>query len=214
MKIFDITLTITPDLATWPGDPTPEYIQLSDVTKGDLSNVTDLRIGSHTGTHVDAPSHLFPQSVTVDQLPIDRLIGAAWVCAVPDHIRRIDSAFLEGADIPYETSRLILRTANSRFWRDAPSSFSRDFVSVTPDGASWMVDRGLLLVGIDYLSIDSYDSVDLPAHRILLSSDVLVVEGLDLSEVEPGNYYLLCLPLKLSGGDGAPARVLLLESWS
>ena len=209
MKIFDITLPISKDLPVWPGDPLPELVPISSVAAGDGSNVSALRLGTHTGTHLDAPRHILPNGAPVDQLPLEQLVGDVWVCRVPASVRAVDAAALERARIPRETRRLLLRTANSEQWGLSPRRFTPDYVALRPDAARWVVDRRIALLGVDYLSVDLSDAPDLPAHRILLSEGVVVLEGIDLRRVSPGRYRLICLPLRLQDSDGAPARAIL-----
>ncbi|MGI5837274.1 MAG: cyclase family protein [Chloroflexota bacterium] len=210
--IHDVTLPISTDLPVWPGDPKPRLDPVHSLAAGDSTQLSMLQLSTHTGTHLDAPRHLLAEGATVDQLAIDRLVGDAWLCRVPPALSLVDAGTLEEAGIPDGTRRLLLQTTNSGLWDRTPWTFFENYVALAPDGAQWIVDRGIELLGIDYLSIDPFDSEDLPAHRILLTNGVAVLEGLDLRDVEPDrSYYLLCLPLKLLGVDGAPARVLLID---
>lgn len=209
MKIYDITLPISKDLPVWPGDPLPELVPVSSIAAGDGSNISAIRLGTHTGTHLDAPRHIFPEGAAVDQLPLEQLVGDAWVCRVPSSVRAVDAAVLERARIPKGTRRLLLRTANSERRGLSPQRFTPEYVALRPDAARWVIDRGIVLLGVDYLSVDLSDAPDLPAHRILLSHGVVVLEGIDLRRVRRGSYRLICLPLRLQGSDGAPARAIL-----
>lgn len=208
MPIYDISVPLHPQMPTYPGEPGPQLHPLKLIARGDAANVTALSLGAHTGTHIDAPHHFIDGAASIDQLPLEALVGPAHVLAFPD-CDRIAAADLEGAGLPPDTERLLLKTPNSRLWEDP--RFHSDFVHLTPDAAHWLVDRRLRLVGIDYLSIEEFRSPSHEVHKTLLQAGVIIVEGLDLRQVAPGPYFLVCLPLKLVGGDGAPARAILLD---
>ena len=209
MQTYDITLTISPELPTWPGDPVIHLERTSKIEEGSDANVTRMDIGVHTGTHVDAPYHfLGGDTPTVDQIPLNLLTGRVYVLKISDEISVITKAVLERMEIPPRTRRLLFKTRNSRYWLSRTHSFQTDFVGISADGAQYLVERGIKLVGIDYLSISPYQQ-SRPTHEILLNAGVVIVEGLDLSGVSQGRYNLYCLPLKLAGSDGAPARVIL-----
>lgn len=210
MDIFDITLTITPDLPTWPGDPKVVLERVNKMEQGANANVSRLDMGVHTGTHVDAPFHFIPEGQPVETLPLDILIGEVWVVRIPDEVKVITRETLEKMQLPEGANRLLFRTRNSQYWQDGAKTFQTDFVGVDAGGAQYLVDRGVQLVGVDYLSVAPY-KLSRPTHQILLKARVVVIEGLDLSHVESGRYQLVCLPLKLGGSDGAPARVVLLR---
>jgi arylformamidase len=161
----------------------------------------------HTGTHVDAPDHFLNNGITVDDLTLDLLVGRAYVLHLPD-VSMITASVLMRADIPPRTRRLLFKTRNSTLWATGNQEFQTDFVALSVDAAELLVDRNVKLVGIDYLSIAPYKS-GTAVHTILLSAGVVVVEGLDLSQVSQGRYNLHCLPLKLGGADGAPTRAVL-----
>jgi arylformamidase len=162
----------------------------------------------HTGTHIDAPRHFVDDGMPADKIPLDVLVGPAVVARVPDEINTITAEVLDDLDISDDTDRLLLRTQNSTLWSSHPASFQRDYVALSPDAAQWVVDQGIRCLGVDYLSVQHYD--DGPdTHQILLQSEIVIVEGLDLSGVESGKYELLCLPIKIQGGDGAPCRAAL-----
>lgn len=211
MRIYDVSLPVSEQLVTWPGDPRPELERIATLQAQGI-NLTRLACSAHTGTHVDAPNHLIAGGATVEALPLDVLIGPAYVIALPD-VRRITSQILAGLDWPADARRVLFKTDNSRLWAGpGADAFQPDFVAITPDAARWLVARGVRLVGVDYLSVESYQAQGAdpyPTHRILLSAGVVIVEGLNLAEVPAGAYELLCLPLKLVGADGAPARVIL-----
>jgi arylformamidase len=210
MQTYDISLTVSPSLPVWPGDPSIEFERTSEIEKGDIANVTRMNMGVHTGTHVDAPFHfLGGKTPTVEKLSLKTLTGRAYVLHLPDEIDAIDRKILEAMDVPPRTRRLLFRTRNSKKWADPSRIFNKDFVAVTADGAEFLVEHGVKLVGVDYLSVAPFD-IPRPTHEILLKAGVVIVEGLDLSQISQGRYALYCLPLKLAGCDGAPARAILI----
>ncbi len=202
-KIYDVTRTITSGMGVYPGDPEVRIVSVADVKEGDPFTVSALEMGSHTGTHVDAPRHLFPDGVGVDRISPDRLIGPAAVIDVGGSISIGRERFV--ASIPADgCERLLIKTRSEG--RDEAHAF------LTPEAARWLVDQGFRLLGIDGPSVDAKEDDSLPVHRILLEAGVVIVEGLDLNRVPVGMYTLVCMPLKLKDCDGAPARVMLLES--
>ncbi len=207
MRTYDITLTITPQMTVWPGDPTVNIQRISSIASGDNANVSKMTMSCHTGTHVDAPDHFLNNGKTVEGLPLDLLVGRAYVLHLPD-ISMITASALMQADIPPRTRRLLFKTRNSEYWAAGKGEFQTDFVGLSVDAAELLVDRNVKLVGIDYLSIAPY-KMSSPVHTILLNAGVVVIEGLDLSKVSQGRYTLHCLPLKLAGADGAPTRCIL-----
>jgi len=210
VKIIDISLTISPDLPVWPDDPLVELELIESMDAGAHANVSRLSAGVHMGTHVDAPHHFLNDGRTIEQLPLDVLTGPCYVTQLPDGVEAINAAALDGISLPTDATRILFGTSNSRFWSRGEREFQEDFVAVAEDGARWLVERGVRLVGVDYLSVAPFrDSV--PTHTVLLQAGVVVVEGLDLSAVPRGFYDLYCLPLKLLGADGAPARAILIQ---
>ena len=210
MTIYDISLTISPNLPIWPGDPALELEQIESMDKGAHANVTRLSAAVHLGTHVDAPHHFLNDGRTVDNLPLDVLTGPCYVTQLPDGIEAITAEVLDRTEITSEMKRVLFGTRNSHLWAKGITEFQTDFVAITDDGAEWLVDRGVQLVGVDYLSVAPYgDSV--PTHTILLKAGVVIVEGLNLSKIVRGFYDLYCLPLKIAGSDGAPARAILIQ---
>ncbi len=208
MRTYDISLTIKPELPVWPGDPPISLERASKISAGDVANVTHLSMGAHVGTHVDAPYHFLDDHPTVDQLPLNQLTGRAYLLEFDDRIDLITAEVLGKADIPPRTRRLLFKTRNSQFWERELEEFQTDFVGISADGAQYLVDRSVKLVGVDYLSVAPYNA-SAPTHQILLQAGVVVVEGLNLSEVSQGRYTLYCLPIKIGGADGAPARAIL-----
>jgi arylformamidase len=210
MPIYDISLTLSPTLPIWPGDPAFQLTRESDLAHGDEATVSRLNCSAHIGTHVDAPAHFLLGGRGVETLDLDLLIGPAWVADVPATVTALTAAALEALKIPSGVTRLLFRTRNSEYWTTPTPAFQEEFVAVTADGAAWLVERGILLVGVDYLSVAPFhDGIE--PHQILLSAGVIPLEGLNLSAIEPGAYQLICLPLKLQGCDGAPARAVLLR---
>ncbi|HEX6536606.1 MAG TPA: cyclase family protein [Gemmatimonadaceae bacterium] len=209
-SIIDISLPIGPDLVVWPGNPEPRVLPTSRLADGGTSNVSEIRLGSHTGTHVDPPFHTLDDGATVDQLPLDALVGAVEVVDLTSVANTIDVADLAQAMPARPVERVLFKTRNSARWHTAPQRFATDYVSLSVDGARWMVERGIRLVGTDYLSIEPHGLPGHPTHGVLLEAGVVIVEGLDLSGVSAGAYTLACLPLRIVGADGAPARAVLL----
>lgn len=208
MKILDITVTIHPDMPSYPGEFGPTLDVIKSIDRGDKANVSLMGLSTHTGTHVDAPIHFIPGGLSVDRIPPEALFGRVQVVEVDSdgHIGREE---LEKASLAPGLTRVLFKTRNGRLWEDA--SFREDFTAIAPDGARWLVQRGLLLVGIDYLSVEPFGAREPETHRILLGAGIAVVEGLDLRKIAPGYYTLVCLPLKIEGSDGSPARALLIE---
>jgi arylformamidase len=209
-QIFDVSLPIGPDLLTWPGDPGIEVRPAKRISRGDPANVSELRIGTHTGTHVDPPVHFVDGADPIDAVPLEVLFGEAVVADLTG-ADSIGPAELDALGLPDGTERLLCKTRNSELWPRLPVDFPDDYVAVTPEGARWCVERGLRLVGVDFLSVEKDGPPDFPVHHALLENEVIILEGLSLSLVEPGRYTLACLPLLIAGGDGGPARAMLLE---
>lgn len=209
MTIHDITLTITPDLPVWPGDPPIRLSQPAHLERGDAYTLTRLDMSAHTGTHLDAPAHFVRGGATVESLDLATLIGPALVVDARGR-GHLSAETLEGLDIPAGVRRLLFRTDNSLRWQRGETAFAEDFIAIEPSGAAWLVERGARLVGIDYLSVGAFDD-GVATHQILLAAGVVAVEGLDLSAIEAGEYQLICLPIKIGGADGAPCRAVLMR---
>ncbi len=207
MRTYDITLTITPEMTVWPGDPPVNMQRTSSIDSGDSSNVTQITMSCHTGTHVDAPDHFLNNGKTVESLSLDLLMGRVYVLHLPE-VNLITASVLMDADIPPRTRRLLFKTRNSDYWANGNKEFQTDFVGLSVDAAELLVDRNVRLVGVDYLSVAPFKNGK-PVHTILLNAGVVVIEGLDLSKVSQGRYTLHCLPLKLGGAEGAPTRAIL-----
>jgi arylformamidase len=209
MLIYDISLTISNDLPTWPSDTPIALARNKDMQHGEAVTLSQLTTTVHVGSHLDAPMHFVRDGSGVDQIDLNKLIGPCFVVDLPN-IDSIDAQSLERANIPANVTRLLCRTRNSQYWARSDKTFHTDFVAIDPSGAEWIVQRGIQLVGVDYLSVGAYDN-GIPTHEILLSHGVVPVEGLDLSRIEPGEYHLICLPLKLKDCDGAPVRAVLMR---
>ncbi|MBS1791628.1 MAG: cyclase family protein [Acidobacteria bacterium] len=206
MKIYDITVPISAELPVYPGDPNIELERVMSLENGDIANVTRLCCSTHIGTHVDPPSHFIDGARSLDELPLETLIGAVRVVDVGD-VPAIDAAVLNRSNLDGVT-RVLFKTRNSSFWPEA-KTFHEDFVYIAPDAAERLVELGVQLVGIDYLSVEKFNFNEPATHLTLLGANVVIVEGLALRDVPPGDYELFCLPLKIKDGDGSPARVVL-----
>jgi len=211
MTIHDISLTLSPDLPTWPGDPGLELDLFESMDKGAHVNVTKISTSVHVGTHVDAPHHFLNDGRTVEQLPLDVLTGPCYVAQLPDGVEEITAEVLDRTEITSDMKRVLFGTRNSHLWARGEIKFHTDFVAIAEDGAEWLVERGIQLVGVDYLSVAPYGDSG-PTHHVLLKAGVVIVEGLNLSNVMRGFYDLYCLPLKIAGCDGAPARAILVSN--
>jgi arylformamidase len=209
MPIHDLSLPISDSFIVWPGDSPVRMIYTSHIDRGDYATLTTIEMGTHTGTHVDAPAHFIPGGEGVDALDLDVLVGPALVVHAPE-AGAISAPVLEKMEIPASTERLLLRTRNSDRWASGEKGFFNDFVAITEGGAAWLVERDIRLVGIDSLSVGPYAD-PIPTHRILLGAGVIAVEGLNLSRIAQGQYQFVCLPLRLVGRDGAPARAILID---
>ncbi len=211
MKIHDVTLVLRPDMPVWPNEKGPEITPLRRLAKGDGANVSVVSFANHTGTHVDPPVHFIDGATTVDRLPLDALVGPCAVVAY-EGTEHIGASWLGGAGIDGAGERVLFKTRNSELWRQG-APFAKDFVAIDGSGADWLVARGVKCVGVDYLSVEPFGSgpAGHPVHKTLLRAGVVIIEGLDLSAVRPGRYDLVCGAIKLENGDGAPARVFLLE---
>lgn len=207
-KIIDITAPLAEGLPTWPGDRSLQLEQSSSLAAGDRVNVSVLTCGVHTGTHVDAPVHFLRDGYGVDGIPLDRMMGPARVVEVTN-AGEIDSVHLDRLEIPRGTKRLLVRTDNSVLRRLRNPVFDDQFVALTPDAARWLADFGVELIGVDYLSVQRFQDPEPTTHEVLLSAGIVILEGVDLGGVAVGEYELVCLPLRLVGCDGAPARAVL-----
>ena len=210
MPIYDISVPLIDGMPIYPGDPAIQIQDWKALSNGDEANVSLLHFGAHTGTHVDAPAHFIEGAQQVESLPLDVLIGEAEVVEVPNNAESIDQVFVNER-CSRGVSRVLFKTRNSGFWKAAPSEFQRSYSYLELEAAEQLVTNGVRLVGIDYLSIESFKHEGHPTHLSLLSRGVVIVEGLNLTDIFPGKYELICLPLRIRGGkgDGAPARAVL-----
>jgi arylformamidase len=212
MQLYDVTVPISADIPVWPGDPPVRIEKVASIAQGDSMNLSRLHLGSHTGTHVDAPAHFVGQGQTVDQLAPELLVGPAFIASLEQLAgNTIQARDLAALQLPEETTRLLFKTRNSALWERQQSGFQKEYVHLGTEAAEWLVRRGVRLVGVDYLSVEAFGAGQSPVHHILLGAGIVIVEGLDLRHVPVGLCHLCCLPLKIAGGEGAPARVLVVR---
>jgi arylformamidase len=208
MKLIDVSVPLDANLATYPGN-TPFAIEaIQRIARGDHANLSSLRMSAHCGTHVDAPRHFIDDAPGTDALGLDLLIGRARVIELTTR-KGITDADLATFDLS-EDVRVLIKTSNSRLW--GSPEFHPGFVGVAESGARHLVEHGVKVVGVDYLSVEEFRAPGAPAHHLLLGAGVIVIEGLNLRDVDPGVYEMYCLPLRIVGCDGAPARVVLRRS--
>lgn len=212
MKVHDVSLVLRPGMTAWGNEAGPVITPFRRIARGDSANVSIVSFGDHTGTHVDPPLHFIEGGAGADELPVDALLGP---CVLVDHREpgHVTAEWLERAGLPAGTTRLLIKSRNSDRWDDPAAPFTRDFTAVDATAARWCVARGIRLVGVDYLSIEPQgpEKAGYPTHMTLLGAGVVIIEGLDLRGVAAGPYELVCAPLRIAGGDGAPARVFLIE---
>jgi arylformamidase len=199
---IDISMQIAPGMPHWPGDPDVELAPVAHIGAGDACNVSRICMGTHTGTHIDPPLHYFSGGKSIAEMPLDVGIGPCRVLYIPD-VLAISAEHLRPHS-PQQGERLLLRTCNSE--RDTGEAFRKNFAHLTPDAAQLLADAGVRLVGIDYMSIGSYEADGEDTHRILLGAGLWVIENLVLSGISAGEYEMLCLPLRIAHGDGGPCR--------
>ncbi len=212
-KLYDISVPLNDKSPVWPGDPQVVIRQLSAISKGDETNVSQFRMSVHSGTHIDAPKHFINKAHGVGQINLKLLIGEVLIFEIDPIIRVISEDVLKShyqwnqvGMIP----KVIFKTRNSAFWSESPDTFRKDYTALDRSGAMALAEKNLDLVGIDYLSIALFEETALP-HEILLSKNIILLEAVNLSGVEPGLYQLICLPILLADCEGAPARAILLK---
>jgi arylformamidase len=205
MKLYDATLPIHEKMVVFPGDPPFKKEPVSQIQTGDDCNLSRITMGTHLGTHVDPPAHFFANGATVEQIALETLVGPGAVVDLRG-CSQIDRHALENASVAGYT-RVLMKTDNGPRLLD--SAFHQDYVHLTEDGARYLVESEVCLVGIDYLTIDHPSNPGSPVHHLLLEAGILVAEGVHLLDIPPGEYEIFCLPLKIKGADGAPARILL-----
>ena len=205
MHIYDITVPISPSLPVYPGDPAVEITPIAQIACGDIANISRVVLSSHSGTHIDAPRHFFADGRAVDALDMRLLIGPVRVCELQQthHITAQDLQLFALQDC----QRVLFKTPNSTLW--TKPGFQTDYIALTESAADFLLAQNVQLIGIDYLSVDAFARQDFPVHRLLLSAEAVILEGLNLQAVPPGDYELMVLPLLLQNGDGAPARAIL-----
>jgi arylformamidase len=208
VPLYDVSMRIRPGMLAWPGSSTPRQGWDTRLDRGEESNASNWFLGSHSGTHVDAPAHFIPRGALLSEIPLELFVGPATVVELGDEVLRIDRAAVAGLHLGEDRRRLLFKTSNSARRLDR-EEFDPTYVAFTEDGARALLDADVGLVGIDYLSIECYGDRDFPVHRIFLGSGVPAIEGLDLRGVPPGRYQLHCLPLRIDGTEAAPARVVL-----
>jgi arylformamidase len=212
MKIFDISIPISPTLVVWPGDPNMTIRKLSEIKKGDDANVSEISMSVHTGTHIDSPKHFIDNGKTIEQIPLEKLVGNVLVMAFEDETKVINKQALENHP-KFESllgvKKVLFKTSNSSHLLLKQENFSEEFVGIDKSGAKFLANLNLDLIGVDYLSVASFRETDEP-HQILLQNEIVLLEGINLHEVPPGDYKLYCLPLLILGSDGAPARTILI----
>jgi arylformamidase len=208
MKIIDITLPLSDLTLVWEGDQGIKIEQVSTLANGSDYNVSQVELGVHAGTHIDAPFHLFNIGKTVDKILLNKLIGPVQVIRIDDSVKIITKEVLSASGLKKGIQRLLMKTGNSEYWIKDPHHFNREYVAIDPSAASFLVEEGIFLVGIDYFSISPFNDLKIP-HQILLQAEIVILENAYLANVDPGLYNLICLPLNLVGTDGAPVRAVL-----
>lgn len=210
MQIYDVSVPLSEVTPTYPGDPGIEISPWRSMAQGDAANVSLLHFGAHSGTHVDAPAHFLEGGNKVETLDLDRFIGPVEVVEISSDIEIITAEIISDIDLK-DVQRILFKTRNSTFWSNPSQGFRSDYTYLTAGAADRLVQAGIRLVGIDYLSVEEFQSQKFETHQILLSKGVAILEGLDLREISAGSYELICLPLRIASGsgDGAPARAVL-----
>lgn len=208
-EIIDISVGLEKNMSAWPGSAGFNIYSTSKLNPGVCSNNSKIECDVHIGTHIDAPWHFLEEGLTVEKLSLNKMIGDVYVVDLRN-VDAIDRIILSSQHYPDNLNKLLIKTDNSELWRKKEIKFQKDYVALTKDGAQWIVDNNIELVGIDYLSIQRFDD-PFTTHEILLKHETIILEGICLSNVESGCYELLCLPMKLVGADGAPARAVLLK---
>ncbi len=210
-RAFDVSMEIAEDTPVYPGDPGVEIKPILSIDKGDPANVSLYSFGSHTGTHVDAPRHFVNSGKSVDELDLGLLVGEALVVDMSATAKEITRRDLEAHPEIRGQQKVLFKTKNSTEERNLCAEFVEDYVALGPDAARYLVEIGVQTVGIDYLSVEPFQQEGHMTHRTLLENGLVPIEGLELAGIEPGLYLMACLPLKVHGGDGAPARTILIE---
>jgi arylformamidase len=210
MEIIDITAPVSERSVMWPDDGAPSQEFVSHTDRGDPNTVSRWELSSHTGTHADARMHFIPGGWTIEALDLSRCVGPCRVVDLTHLEGHVGRADLEVAEVA-GTARLLLTTRNSNLALLSRGGFSEDYAAISLEAAEYLVEIGVETVGVDYLSVEPFEDKEFNTHHALLGADVVVLEGLVLAGVEPGEYFLACLPLKLAGSDGSPARAILMQ---
>jgi arylformamidase len=211
MIYHDISVEINSNLPIWPGDPKACIERIQKLEDGANANVSKVDMGLHTGTHVDAPYHFLENGAKLSEIPLERFFGRATVINIPEEVGIITADVLGRLERSLFTERILFKTRNSGFWKETSETFHADFVGIDLSGAQFIVEKDVRLVGIDYLSIAPFRKSK-PTHETLLGAGIVIIEGLNLSDVDQGVYQLYCLPIKLGDAEGSPARVILIDS--
>lgn len=209
MKIIDITIPLSERTPVWEGDKGISIDRVAKIEEGSDFNVSRIELGVHAGTHIDGPFHLINDGNTVDQIPLETLIGEVQVVQISAEYDVINEKCLKQINLDPTVDRILFKTSNSDYWENDPYSFNRKYVALNTDGAQYLADLGIRLVGVDYFSVSAYDDLISP-HVILLERRIVLLENIDLRQAVPGIYTLICLPIKLIGTDGAPVRAVLM----
>jgi arylformamidase len=211
MRIYDITVPISAETPIYAGDPGVEVNSFKSIASGSSANVSQISFGVHTATHVDAPNHFIDGAKRIHEIDPEKLVGPCRVIEVPEDVNAIGPEHVGNIS---GMTRILFKSRNSAFWNNPEDGFRTDFTYITPETARLLVDSGVVLVGIDYLSIEKSGSPGHPVHVTLLQNEVVILEGIDLREVSAGDYGMICMPLKYvgGGGDGSPARTMLWEN--
>lgn len=210
MKIYDVSVPISAALPVWPGDVPIVVDRGQKIEEGADANLTHIAMGAHTGTHVDAPWHFVANGSKMEDMPLDVLVGTAVVIELPESVTLITEEVLKGIEWPADCERVLFKTSNSALWHKSHLEFEKGFVGIDVTASRFLVEKKVKLVGLDYLSVAPFGHGK-PTHEILLGAGLVLLEGLDLTGVKAGKYMLCCLPMKLTGAEGAPARTILIE---
>jgi len=206
MEWIDISVPLKSGMVHWPGDPEVKIVRVRDAEKGDRNTLSEVCMGAHTGTHMDAPLHFIRGGAGIDRLPLDLAMGQVRIIEIDD-VESIKPRELEKHRIS-RGERILFKTRNSsQVWQS--SSFIENFVFISVEAARFLIERGVSFIGIDYLSVGGYKRDGSEVHKALLAAGIWIIEGLDLSKVSAGQYELVCLPLRIVDGDGAPARAVV-----
>lgn len=205
-KYYDLSVNISENLVTFPGDPQYQFEDINSLGQGSKFNLRRIHLGNHTGTHIDFPSHVIKGGKSSNDFPISTLIGNGVIILVPSNMPSITKDFIQ-KQLILKDDFVFFKTANSQFSKN--KKFIKNYVYIEPDAAEEILSKQVKIIGIDYISVDKYEAEDLPVHRILLASNILIVEGLELNDVPNGRCKIYIMPLKIDQMDGLPARVIV-----